>query len=146
MIVIVDANLLISAVLNPEGTVAKLLILNDLDVEFVVPEYAWTEIQSHKNRICIANNIPFVYFDKLLTKLISFFLIFSEREVSTETIEKAFVLTSDIDKKDAIYVAFSLTLDALLWTGDLKLYRGLRRKGFKNVVTTKEMEQIIKGL
>lgn len=146
MTIIVDANLLISAILNPEGSIGKLFILNDHNIDFVFPEYAWIEIQKHKKRICSENNISLSLFDKLLTKLTLFFLVFSEREISTAYIEKAFELTSDIDKNDAIYVAFALALDAMLWTGDLKLYRGLRRKNFSNVVTTKEMNQIIKGL
>jgi hypothetical protein len=40
----------------------------------------------------------------------------------------------------------TIDYDALLWTGDVKLIRGLRRKGFNNTVTTKELKEIIKGL
>lgn len=61
--------------------------------------------------------------------------------------KRAYGVTSGIDVSDTIYVAFAIAPDALLWTpGDLKLYRGLRRKAFVNIVTTTEMNQIIKGL
>ena len=59
---------------------------------------------------------------------------------------QAQTITKNIVEKDAIYVAFTIALDALLWTGDLKLYRGLRRKGFTNIVTTAQLKEIIKGI
>ncbi len=72
--------------------------------------------------------------------------LLSSKELNKEIIIKANELTADIDKKDTIFLAFSLALDSLLWTSDLKLYKALRRKSFRNIITTKELKQIIKGI
>jgi predicted nucleic acid-binding protein len=72
--------------------------------------------------------------------------LLSYKELNKEIIIKANELTEDIDKKDTIFVAFSLALDSLLWTSDLKLHKALRRKSFRNIITTKELKQIIKGI
>ena len=41
----------------------------------------------------------------------------------------------DIDEDDLIFVALTEHLDELLWTGDLKLYNGLRENGYDKVIT-----------
>lgn len=45
-------------------------------------------------------------------------------------------LISDVDPDDIMHVALSDYLNALLWTGDRNLIRGLESKGFKGVINT----------
>ena len=40
---------------------------------------------------------------------------------------------------DLPFVALTDYLDGKLWTGDLKLLRGLKAKGYENCLTTKEL-------
>jgi hypothetical protein len=42
--------------------------------------------------------------------------------------------------------SFALALNSLGWTGDRKLPNGVKRKGFTNIISTKELKDIIKGL
>ncbi len=56
------------------------------------------------------------------------------------------ILTKRVDEKDTLYVALTIALEAVLWTGDMKLYRSLRRNNFMSIVNTKELLQIIKGI
>jgi predicted nucleic acid-binding protein len=145
MIVIVDANIIISGIINPYGPIPEIL-LQIFNVDFIIPDYALTEIGLHKTRICKEAKIPIPLFDQLLEKLLSPVLVFSADSIDISHIEKAGKLTMSVDAKDIIYIAFCFAFDCLMWTGDLKLYRGLRRKGFKNIVTTKELSEIIKGI
>jgi len=39
-------------------------------------------------------------------------------------------LCKDIDESDTPFVALTIELKALLWTGDKKLKEGLKKKGF----------------
>lgn len=146
MTIIVDANIILSAIINPYSPIAQLLFSTNLKVDFVLPEFALQEISIHKNRICEKSNISAKIFGKTLEGILNNLLIFSDELVDSKTSAKAIKLATEIDMKDAIYVSFSLALDALFWTGDLKLFRGLRRKGFDNIITTKELQQIIQGL
>ena len=61
--------------------------------------------------------------------------IFDEAFLSVESLEKSISLCKDIDEKDAIFVAVTLELDGVLWTGDLKLKEGLTEKGFTKFYT-----------
>lgn len=145
MIVVVDANIIISGIFNPYGPIPEIFLQNP-KIDFIVPDYALEEIALHKLRICKETNTPAPFFDQLLERLLAQALVFSSDSINSAHIEKAGKLTLSVDVKDTLYIAFCFALDALLWTGDLKLYKGLRRKGFSNIVTTSELKEIIKGI
>jgi predicted nucleic acid-binding protein len=44
---------------------------------------------------------------------------------------------------DVLFVALTISIDGSLWTGDKKLYNGLKSKGFKKVINTNELEKIL---
>ena len=66
--------------------------------------------------------------------------------IDEQSFDKALLLTKHIDEKDTIYIAFAIALDGLFWTGDIKLKNALSKKGFTNSVSTKQLNEIIKGL
>ena len=51
-------------------------------------------------------------------------------------------MVKDIDNKDTPYVAFSLFYKSKIWSEDKELRDGLRKKGFKNVISTEELFKI----
>jgi len=48
-------------------------------------------------------------------------------------------ITNELDIDDTDFVALAKYLKGKLWTGDLELRDGLKNKGFKNVLTTREI-------
>jgi predicted nucleic acid-binding protein len=44
---------------------------------------------------------------------------------------------------DLVFVALNEYLDKVLWTGDMKLYKGLKKKGYKKVVTFREIQKAL---
>ena len=146
MIIIVDANIIISALINPYSEITKLLLSEFKSVDLLIPKYALEETINHKNKLLKEFNVSEKFFEAFLKTLNDVGLIYSQELINENDFEKAKELVENIDPKDAIYVAFSLALDALIWTGDLKLYKGLRRKSFTNIISSKELKQIIKGI
>ena len=146
MVVIIDANILLSAIIKPQGNLASIITLHIPELEFVLPEYAIEEVNSNKEKICQFSRISASDFDNNFNLLLPYLPVLSSTEINIDDIEMATKLAGLIDKKDITYVAFSLAFDALIWTGDLILLRGLRKKGFKNIISTAELKQIIKGL
>ena len=146
MIVIADANIVISAIINPQGKIATLLSAGSSSIEFIIPQFTLSEIKKHKERICAKGKISAAIFDKLLNNLLSNILIINDEEILLEHIDKALLLTKYIDTNDTLYIALSIGLDVLMWTGDLKLHHAMRRQKFLHTITTNELESIIKGL
>lgn len=146
MIIIVDTNVIISACLDNKSKLFNLLKSNIDKIDFVLPEFAIEELNNHKVRICFKANVGLELFNENLLDLIRFVNLISHNELNKEIIIKAQELTIDIDPKDSIFIAFSLALDSLFLTGDMKLYKALHRKSFTNIITTKVLIQILKGL
>jgi predicted nucleic acid-binding protein len=146
MTVITDTNILISACLNEESDIFKILTTLSQTIDFVIPDYALEEIEKHKKVICESTGRNIIIFDKLLKHCCDNGIVISVADISTKYFILAEQLTKNIDIDDTAFVAFSIALEALIWTGDLKLSRGLKRIGFKNIISTKELKYIIKGL
>ncbi len=146
MVAVVDANILISATLNLNGKIANLIFSNSSAVDFIVPAFIQTELKENEIKICTENKISIAEFNQNILLLLTQLLIINDDEISDATFKKAFDLTRNIDPKDTIYIALAISLDALFLTGDLKLLRALKRKGFNQLITPSDFKRIVKGL
>ena len=68
----------------------------------------------------------------------------NENQISKSSWREARELTKDIDVKDVSFVALTIEIGAKLWTGDKKLYKGLRKKGFMDVVNLEDLKKLLK--
>jgi predicted nucleic acid-binding protein len=146
MTIVVDANILISAIINPESFIGTTLLTQNANVDYVLPSFAIEETLIHKKRICKTLNIDESFFDNNLNAINNACLVFASESILPKYSKLAILIVEKIDPKDAIYVAFSLALDALIWSGDLKLYKSLRKNNFKNIITTTDLKRILKGI
>jgi len=53
-------------------------------------------------------------------------------------------LVQGIDEDDTEFVALAIETDALLLTGDKKLYKGLKERGFEDVINVSELQEMLK--
>ena len=146
MTIIVDTNIIISASLNARSELFQILTTTYTGLDFATPDFALKEIVKHQAEICKKLKKSLLLFQNNLSVLLHHLIILSDEDLSEINIEEAEKLTVSIDIDDTIFVAFAMALDSLLWTGDLKLRKALRRKEFTNVILTKELKQILKGL
>ncbi len=146
MVVVIDANIIISACLKINGRIAKLIFNYSSNINYVVPSFILSEIKENEEKICSSNKISKNEFNQNLLLLLTRLLLINDDKITDATFQNAFELTKSIDPNDTIYIALAISLDALFWTGDLKLLKGLKRKGFHHIITTLDFEQILKGL
>lgn len=146
MVVVIDANILISAAITPNGLIAKLILSNSSKIQFIAPAFVFDEINANENKICLKNKISISVFKQNLLLLLSKLIIIDDDDISDEIFKKAFDLTKAIDTKDTIYIALAISFDTLFWSGDLKLLRALKRKGYNQIITTSDFILILKGL
>ena len=115
MRVVVDANILISALL---GSKAAISIITDEKIEFFAPEVIISEIRKYKKEICEKAGYSPGDFDNIFNALMKFVKV-----VDSLTYEKHMSKAVDAiggsDIKDADYVACALALNAdYIWTND----------------------------
>ncbi|QOI95952.1 MAG: hypothetical protein HRU69_00005 [Flammeovirgaceae bacterium] len=139
MKIIVDTNIIFSALLKTQTTFGHIIFNSDGIFEFYSPNYLRTEIRKHWDRIKKISKLTDQQleesYDSLLTKI---------NFINEEIIPQKIWLDSEkiadgVDLDDTDFIALTKHLKGKLWTGDLELRNELKKKGFKNILTTGEI-------
>ncbi|MGJ8591842.1 MAG: PIN domain-containing protein [Aquaticitalea sp.] len=136
MKIIVDTNIIFSALLSPNGTIGDLLLNSSNMFDFYSPSYLLDELDNNKKKLLDISGFSekeLDFLQRMLLKKVGFINLESIRE---STWEKAIELTYDVDEFDAPFIALALEMDSPLWTGDKKLIKGLNKKGVDWILTT----------
>ena len=136
MNLVVDTNIIFSAIISDKGKIGELLLNKPFDLNFFSPTFLLDELDNHSKRILSITKYSeeeYLQIKSFVTKNIEFI---DPDNVSKNDWEKSYELTEDVDEDDASFVALSLQTNALLWTGDKKLIKGLKTKHFDNIITT----------
>ena len=144
MNVVIDTNILMSALIKPDGIIFDLIcLLHHQQYLLYISDYSLVELSNHHNRILKASALDIHEFDKNKVFLLKKIIIISSDFISDSDLTEATVLTRGIDKYDIVFVATALFVKGYLWTGDKPLYNGLKEKDFKNVLNSNDIKQLI---
>ncbi|MHA4736933.1 PIN domain-containing protein [Dyadobacter sp. MSC1_007] len=139
MIVIVDANIIFSALITPNGKLAQILTHPNLSAKRISCYYATVELFKHQSKIvkCSHKSLDEVIAD--LYDILTSMQLYNEALIEMEHWKEAERLTAGVDSFDISYVALALQTGGMLWTGDKKLVDHLHKMGFKQTVGTAEL-------
>ena len=143
MKIIVDANIVFSAILNTNIRIAQILIYENPKFQFYSCDYLQTEILKHREKLLKLTNLSLgelLELENFITHNITFI---NEHLLPEKLIEETQILLQNIDPFDVPFVALANHLDAKLWTGDKKLYNPLKEQNFKNIISTIELSVLI---
>ena len=139
MRIVVDTNIVFSAILNSNGKIGDLLLNSKNLINFYSVDYLRLEIRNHYDKLSkISKQSTEKIFDTeyYVTKEIEFI---SEEQISENNWKLAYNLVQGVDLDDIAFVALCKHLRCKLWTGDKILIKGLLKNGFTNVITTDEL-------
>lgn len=145
MKIIVDTNIVFSAILNSQGKIGQLIINGSKFFTFYTVGLLKDEIGEHKEKILKISgftNQQFIKSYETITKRITFV---DEILISDKKLLKALELVADIDENDALFVALTNHINGKLWTGDKKLISGLQKKRFLKTISTDELYEQFLG-
>jgi len=132
MIIIIDANILFSALIRDSKT--REIILKT-DEFFIFPSYIFIEMQKHKDEILKKSKMSKKDFNKLLQLILSKVLIVPN-EVLIPYRNKAFEIVKEIDKDDVLFMACALAYPgSIIWSND----KALKKQSRITVLNTGEM-------
>ncbi len=126
--VIVDANIVFSAILNTNGKIGDLLLNSQGIIAHVSPKYMRQEVIKYYPKIRQVSGKTLEEIEKIHFKIHKVLTYISEEQIPVEIWRKAEKVLKDIDEKDIPYFAFSEFLGIKIWTGDKKLRKGLSDK------------------
>ena len=140
--IIIDTNILFSAILNKKSRMSLILLNSKNIFQFYIPKFALRELSSHKIKIMQLSKYTESQFKNLLNLYLENMIIIDENNISDKHYKEAYNLCQEIDLDDLFFVAFAIKLNLTLWTGDKKLINGLKSKGFNKIIDTTEMYNI----
>ena len=139
--IIVDTNIVFSALLNTSSRIGQISINGKNYFEFYSPEYVRFEIFQHKEKIKSIGKFSEDEFIETYSLILKNITILNHSIIPPEIYRSAELLCKDIDVDDTIFVAVSDFAKGKLWTGDMKLLNGLKNKGYEQVIKTEELYQ-----
>ena len=139
--IIVDTNIIFSALLNINSRIGQILINGKNHFDFYSPAYVRFEIFKHKEKIKFIGKLTDDEFLETYSLVLKNIIILNHSIIPTEIYRNAELLCQDIDIDDTIFVAVSDFIKGALWTGDNKLINGLTKKGFKKLIRTNVLYQ-----
>lgn len=145
MKIIVDTNVVFSAILSPSGKIGQILIYGRKQFEFYAPNLVKIEVKRHRDKIIRLGELTDTDFEDTRDDIFDCLNFISEEQIPYEYWQEAIPLVRDTDMDDIAFVVLSEYLDAQLWTGDKKLLKGLSNMGFTKGVTTDEIYSMLQS-
>ena len=137
--IIIDTNIVFSALLNINSRIGQILINGKHHYDFYSPEYVRLEIFKHKRKIKSIGKLTENEFIETYGLILKNVTILNHSIIPDEIYRNAEMMCQDIDIDDTIFIAVSVFTKGVLWTGDLKLINGLTKKGFKDIIRTEDL-------
>ena len=142
MKIVVDTNIIFSALLNTNSSIGDLIFNSDKHFEFYSCSYMRFEIKKHWDKLKKISKLSDKQLQESFNLVLSKISFINEEIIPSETWLIAEVFTLDIDIDDTDFVALTKFLRASLWTGDKILYEGLKNKRFKKLLNTSELIEL----
>lgn len=139
MIVIVDANIIFSAIINPLNTIGRPFLSKLHGHIFISPNFLKKEILKHHSKILKITKYDIEEFDAIKSTLYHRIEFYSGNLISKECWNHANGIMKGGDEKDIPYLAMALFFESKIWTGDKILRTYLEAKGLNICINTQEL-------
>jgi predicted nucleic acid-binding protein len=132
MKIVVDTNIIFSALLHKDNKYANTIIKNEAQYDFYGVYFSLVELFKHKERIKKYSHLSEEDVLEVLYELLKHIHIINDNIISVPAWRQAMHLVHDVDIKDVPNVALTIELEGKFWTNDAELKKGLRAKGFND--------------
>lgn len=146
MKIVVDTNIVFSAILNSTSRIGQILITSKTNFQFYSCVFLKTELAKHQKKLLKLTKLKSEELEELQQLISQNITFIHEGLLPENTIIDAEKLLKDIDINDAIFLALTKNLKAKLWTGDKELIKGLKIKKFEDVIKTGELLDLLEKL
>jgi predicted nucleic acid-binding protein len=144
--IVIDTNILFSAILNPDSRIGKIIINSRRHFQFYSCDFLRTELFKHRDKLLKLTKLSEQELDELTLLLTRNVIFINEGLIPEKIISGTEKVLTIIDLNDTPFVALAKHLKGKLWTGDKQLIAGLEQGNFVETLTTKELSDLIDQL
>ena len=144
MKIIVDSNIIFSALLKYTGSIGDILFNSEELFTFSAPLFLHKEIEDHWNKLKKISKLGEEELRQSQFRIYQRVKFHDEKLIPHRIWLSSESLVKEIDEDDVAFVALARHLRGMLWSGDRVLVNGLRKTGYKKVITTQELMDIRK--
>ena len=143
MRVIIDTNIVFSAILNTNSKLSKIILQPKSRLNLYSTEQLEYELAEHWSKLKRLSNYSEIGLHKAAALIIAKIRFINVELIPRALFLKAEELTKDIDVDDTEFVALTEHIRGKLWTGDKELAKGLKRKKWDKLISTDELYKVI---
>lgn len=144
MRIVVDTNIVFSAMLNTNSKIARIILQPKTRLNFYSTETLLLEIEEHSKKlknISGYTDSEFKRIFEIFTRKIRFINV---QLIPKEIYLRSLSLTENVDVDDTEFVALTEHIKGKLWSGDKQLRKGLENKNWKKFVSTTDLFLILR--
>lgn len=142
MRIVIDTNIVFSAMLNTQSKIGQIIINGSLYFKFYSINLLKEEINKHQKKLLSISGYSVAQYQNIYSEIISKITFVDDIFLLDSEIDFALILTHDIDVNDTLFVALANQLKAYIWTGDKQLSLGLQTKGYNKILNTNRIYEI----
>ena len=143
MRIVLDTNIVFSALLNTNSKIAQIILQPKTRLNFYTTEQLLFEIKEHRAKIINLTDYSDYELDRMIRLITHKIRFINVSLIPAEIYNKSEILTHDIDEDDCEFVALADHIRGKLWSGDKRLMKGLLNKGWKKFISTEELYRFI---
>ena len=143
MRVVVDTNIVFSAILNTNSKISRIILQPKSRLNLYSTNQLEYELAEHWIKLKKLSKYSDIELQQLSSLIISRIRFINVELIPGKLFSKAEKLTSDIDIDDTEFVALTEHVRGRLWSGDMELIKGLRKKNWNHPISTDELFKLI---
>lgn len=144
MRIVVDTNIVFSAILNTNNVIADIILHPKNRLNFYSTEQLLFEIHEHKDKIKKLSTYTDTELDRLILLFSNRIRFINVKLIPKEIYSKSELLTTNVDIDDTEFIALTDHIKGKFWSGDKVLRNGLIKKKWNKFISTDELSQLIK--
>ena len=137
MELVIDTNIIFSALLKRDAS--ELEIIENKYHTIYYCQKSTVELFKYKEKIVAVSQLAEEDIVTTFYEILKNLHPIHEKDIPVGNRKLAYELCKDVDKKDSVFVAAALFMEAYLWTGDKNLMEGLLKKGYTNTIRTAQI-------
>lgn len=143
MKIVVDTNIVFSAILNTNSKIARILLQPGTNFSFYSTRQLSTEIHEHKDKLKKLTDYSDTELERMIALVTNKIRFINVQLIPQMVFENAEKLTKDVDVDDCEFIALTKYMNGNFWSGDKALQRGLKKKGWDKFISTDELFEIL---